>query len=110
MRAPRSSPYYAIDQAAAKLDLHPHALRARCRRAAVRQGRDIVAYLGGGVVASSSGEVGGFGFRRRPTPHQPSAVARRATLRYRLPVARERPPMKGISSWALETHLQFARK
>ena len=70
MRAPRSSPYYAIDQAAAKLDLHPHALRARCRRAAVRQGRDIVAYLGGGVVAFKFGRS--WRLRFPPSPHAAS--------------------------------------
>jgi hypothetical protein len=44
-----------IEVAAAKLDLDPQALRARCRRAARKQGTEIVATLGMGVVARKLG-------------------------------------------------------
>jgi transposase len=37
------------------LVLDPEALRARCRRAARKEGRDVVAYLGGGVTAFKLG-------------------------------------------------------
>ncbi len=44
-----------IERAAARLDMTPTALRARCRRAAVKEGRDTVAYLGAGVIAYKLG-------------------------------------------------------
>lgn len=44
-----------IDVAAAKLDLDPQALRARCRRAARKQGAEIIATLGMGVFAKKLG-------------------------------------------------------
>jgi hypothetical protein len=47
--------YVAIEEAAARLALTPVALRARCRRAARREGRNIVAHLGPGVVAYKFG-------------------------------------------------------
>src|SRR5579883_3280763 len=49
------SDYARIDQAAARLAMTPIALRARCRRAARREGRSIVAHLGAGVVAYKFG-------------------------------------------------------
>jgi len=45
----------SIATAATRLELTPTALRARCRRAATREGREIVAYLGAGVVAYKMG-------------------------------------------------------
>jgi len=47
--------YIPIEEAAARLALTPVALRARCRRAARREGRNVVAHLGAGVVAYKFG-------------------------------------------------------
>ena len=47
--------YFAIEAAAAILSLKPHALRARCRRRAKKEGRNIVAHLGGGILAIKFG-------------------------------------------------------
>jgi hypothetical protein len=47
--------YIPIEEAAPRLALTPVALRARCRRAARREGRNIVAHLGAGVVAYKFG-------------------------------------------------------
>jgi hypothetical protein len=47
--------YLTIEQAAPFLQLTPEALRARCRRAAGRVGRDIVAQLVDGVIAIKFG-------------------------------------------------------
>lgn len=47
--------YLPIEVAAVRLALTPLALRARCRRAARREGRTIVAHLGAGVVAYKFG-------------------------------------------------------
>lgn len=47
--------YLAIEAAATRLATTPEALRARCRRAARKEGRSIVAYLGGGIVAFKFG-------------------------------------------------------
>jgi len=44
-----------IEAAAAALSITPEALRARCRRHARREGRDVAARLGGGVVAYKLG-------------------------------------------------------
>jgi hypothetical protein len=44
-----------IETAAERLDLDPNALRARCRRAARRVGDEIIAHLGGGIVAFKFG-------------------------------------------------------
>jgi len=52
MAAPR---LVTIDAAAAALSITPEALRARCRRNARREGRDVAARLGGGVVAYKLG-------------------------------------------------------
>jgi hypothetical protein len=49
------SDYIPIERAAARLALTPVALRARCRRAARREGRNVVAHLGAGVVAYKLG-------------------------------------------------------
>jgi hypothetical protein len=46
-----------IDEAAAKLGLSAEALRARCRRGQVREGRDVRCYLGSGVVAVKFGRT-----------------------------------------------------
>jgi len=54
-RRRRNAVFDTIETAAAKLDMATTALRARCRRAAVREGRDIVAYLGAGIVAYKMG-------------------------------------------------------
>ncbi len=52
-----SSPlaYFDIDNAALRLSTTPIALRARCRRHARREGREVVARLGAGVVAYKFG-------------------------------------------------------
>jgi hypothetical protein len=47
--------YESIETAATKLDLEADALRARCRRAAERQGDAVIAKLGGGIVAIKFG-------------------------------------------------------
>jgi hypothetical protein len=47
--------YFTIEAAAAVLSLNPHALRARCRRRARREGRSVVAHLGGGIEAIKLG-------------------------------------------------------
>jgi hypothetical protein len=47
--------YIPIEEAAVRLALTPIALRARCRRAARREGRSVVAHLGAGVVAYKLG-------------------------------------------------------
>ena len=46
--------YIPIEKAAPRLALTPVALRARCRRAARREGRTVVAHLGAGAPASAS--------------------------------------------------------
>jgi hypothetical protein len=47
--------YLPIEEAALRLALTPVALRARCRRAARREGRHVVAHLGAGVIAYKFG-------------------------------------------------------
>lgn len=47
--------YLTVDAAAARLSTNAAALRARCRRHARREGRDVVARLGGGIVAVKIG-------------------------------------------------------
>jgi len=47
--------YMTIDDAAARLSTSSTALRARCRRHARREGRDVVARLGAGVIAYKLG-------------------------------------------------------
>ncbi len=47
--------WYVIEIAAAKLDLGPEALRARCRRASLNENGEIVARLGMGVIARKLG-------------------------------------------------------
>jgi hypothetical protein len=49
--------YDAIDDAAARLGMTAQALRARCRRGAVREGREVRCYLGDGVVATKFGRT-----------------------------------------------------
>jgi len=55
LTADRAADYVPIEEAAARLTLTPIALRARCRRAARREGRNVVAHLGAGVVAYKFG-------------------------------------------------------
>jgi hypothetical protein len=57
MSAPTSSSvcYLTIEDAAALLSLSAVALRARCRRASRRRGRDVVAELGDGIAAVKFG-------------------------------------------------------
>ncbi|MGO9836476.1 MAG: hypothetical protein ACLP1X_19935 [Polyangiaceae bacterium] len=55
---PRASPsavYLTIDDAAVRLSTTANALRARCRRHSRREGRDVVARLGAGIVAVKIG-------------------------------------------------------
>ncbi|MBK6515265.1 MAG: hypothetical protein IPM79_36225 [Polyangiaceae bacterium] len=47
---PMPAGLYTIELAAVILDTTPVALRARCRRKAKREGREVVARLGAGVV------------------------------------------------------------
>ena len=47
--------YHDTKAAAARLGLNEAALRARCRRAARREGRSVVARLGGGIIAVKLG-------------------------------------------------------
>jgi formate-dependent phosphoribosylglycinamide formyltransferase (GAR transformylase) len=47
--------YFTIEAAAERLSLQPDALRARCRRRAKRDGRRVVAELGGGIIAIKLG-------------------------------------------------------
>jgi hypothetical protein len=51
-----SQVFDTIESAAAKLGLDAEALRARCRRAARREGDTVVAKLGGGIVAFKFGK------------------------------------------------------
>jgi hypothetical protein len=52
---PRAPDYVPVEEAAARLALTPMALRARCRRAARREGRRVVAHLGADVIAYKFG-------------------------------------------------------
>jgi hypothetical protein len=52
--APRRD-YETPQAAAVRLGLDVQALRARCRRAAKKVGNDVVAHLGGGIVAVKLG-------------------------------------------------------
>jgi len=47
--------YVSIEKTAARLALTPVALRARCRRAAQREGRNALAHLGAGVIGYKFG-------------------------------------------------------
>jgi hypothetical protein len=51
----KSAEFHTIDDAAKMLATTPVALRARCRRHARREGREVVARLGAGVVAYKFG-------------------------------------------------------
>src|SRR5438552_2483023 len=53
--APARREYETPQAAAVRLGLDVQALRARCRRAAKRVGNDVVAHLGGGIVAVKLG-------------------------------------------------------
>jgi len=53
----RAHVYEAIADAAPLLGMTVQALRARCRRGAVREGREIRCYLGDGVVATKFGRT-----------------------------------------------------
>jgi hypothetical protein len=57
LRTSRRTVYETIADAAPHLGLTPLALRARCRRGAVREGRDVRCYLGDGVVATKFGRT-----------------------------------------------------
>ncbi len=50
-----SAEYVAVDVAAQRLDLDADALRARCRRAAVKVGTIVQADLGAGLIAVKFG-------------------------------------------------------
>lgn len=52
---PMPAGLYTIDIAAVILDTTPVALRARCRRKAKREGKEVVARLGAGVVGYKFG-------------------------------------------------------
>ncbi len=53
--ARRMLAYETIADAAPRLGMTVQALRARCRRGAVREGREVRCYLGDGVVATKFG-------------------------------------------------------
>jgi len=55
--------YETIDEAAGRLGMTAQALRARCRRGAVREGREVRCYLGDGVVATKFGRTWRVRFR-----------------------------------------------
>jgi hypothetical protein len=57
LRTSRKTVYETIADAAPRLGLTPLALRARCRRGAVREGRDVRCYLGDGIVATKFGRT-----------------------------------------------------
>jgi hypothetical protein len=61
---PQARHYETIDDAAAHLGMTAQALRARCRRGAVREGREVRCHLGDGVVATKFGRT----WRVRFTP------------------------------------------
>ena len=48
------------EEAAQRLGLDPEALRARCRRNAKREGREVIARLGAGVVGVKFGTTWRF--------------------------------------------------
>ncbi len=56
-RRNRDPDYLTIEDAAPRLDMTTQALRARCRRGAVREGREVRTYLGDGVVATKFGRT-----------------------------------------------------
>ena len=49
--------YETIEHAAPLLGMTVQALRARCRRGAVREGREVRCHLGDGVVATKFGRT-----------------------------------------------------
>ena len=51
----RPAAYLTIEDAATRLSTTANALRARCRRHSRREGRDVVARLGAGIVAVKIG-------------------------------------------------------
>lgn len=55
MTAVSEARYLDTKDAAARLATTPTALRARCRRNARREGRSVIAHLGGGIVAIKLG-------------------------------------------------------
>jgi hypothetical protein len=56
-RLPSAPVYDTIQSAAAKVGVDVEALRARCRRAAIRVGDSVQAPLGGGIVAFKCGRT-----------------------------------------------------
>lgn len=54
--AAASTTYLTVEQAAGLLSTSPTALRARCRRYARREGREVISRLGGGIVAVKLGK------------------------------------------------------
>ena len=52
---PRPIEFLTTELAATRLSTTPEALRARCRRRAHREGREVVARLGAGVIAFKFG-------------------------------------------------------
>lgn len=66
--------YHDVAAAATTLGLGTDALRARCRRAAVREGGSIVAHLGGGIVAFRLGRTWRIKFPAEPTDGNTSRI------------------------------------
>lgn len=54
-RTPKGPALHTVEAAAERLSLDAKALRARCRRAARRVGDEVIAHLGGGIVAFKFG-------------------------------------------------------
>jgi hypothetical protein len=57
VRRTSTNPYLSIEEAAPRLGMTVQALRARCRRGVVKEGRETRCYLGDGVVASKFGRT-----------------------------------------------------
>lgn len=62
--APTAGRLLGAEEAAARLGVSLQALRHRCRRAQRKEGREVVARLGGGVVAHKFGASWRFRFQQ----------------------------------------------
>lgn len=60
--------YFSVEQAAVRLGVTPVALRARIRRCQRREGRDVVARLGGAIIAIKLGALWRIRFPVREVP------------------------------------------
>jgi hypothetical protein len=60
--------YFSPEDACVRLGVSPEALRARIRRCQRREGRDVVARLGGGIVAVKLGALWRVRFPKDEVP------------------------------------------